>query len=149
MKRALAAGSLYFLLIFLAGMVFGTVRVLVVEPRLGAVGSVLLELPVMLTVSWLVCGWLIRYLAVPAAVASRLLMGATAFLLLMASELGLDLLAMGGTVTDHFASYRGGAPLIGPLGQIAFAAFPILGADVQNKPGRRRLGGRFPRVISS
>jgi hypothetical protein len=62
-------------------------------------------------------------------------MGAAALLLLMASELGLDLFAMGGTVTGHFASYRGGAPLIGLLGQIAFAAFPILGAGVQNEPG--------------
>jgi hypothetical protein len=135
MKRAFSAGALYFLLIFLLGMVLGTIRILLLEPRLGAVPSVLLELPFMLAASWFVCGWLIRYLAVPAAASSRLAMGATAFVLLMAAELGLSLFAVGGTVAGHFAAYRGGAPLIGLLGQIAFAAFPILGAGVQNEPG--------------
>ena len=137
MKRAFAAGGLYFLLVFLVGTALGTVRILLVEPRLGSVGSVLLELPFMLTASWFICGWLIRSLAIPAAVASRLVMGATAFVLLMAAELGLSLYAAAGTVSGHFADYRGGAPLIGLLGQIAFAAFPLLQAftDVQ-KEGR-------------
>lgn len=137
MKRALAAGGLYFLLIFLLGMVLGTLRILLLEPRLGAIPSVLLELPFMLAASWHVCGWLIRYVAVPAAASSRLAMGATAFMLLMAAELGLSLFAVGGTVAGHFAAYRGGAPLIGLLGQIAFALFPLLRAV----PGRRRQQG--------
>ena len=126
MKRALAAGALYFLLIFLLGMALGTIRILLLEPRLGAVPSVLVELPFMLAASWFVCGWLIRYLAVPSEVMSRLTMGAVAFALLMAAELALSLFAVGGSVAKHFAAYRGGAPLIGLLGQIAFAVFPIL-----------------------
>lgn len=127
-KRALAAGGLYFLLIFLLGMALGTVRILLLEPRLGAIGSVLAEVPFMLAASWFVCGRLIRYLSVPAVVSSRFAMGASAFLLLMAAELALDLLAMGGTAAAHFAAYRGGAPLIGLLGQIAFALFPLVQA---------------------
>src|SRR5688572_25414741 len=126
MKRAFAAGALYFLLIFLLGMVLGAIRILLLEPRIGPVPSVLLELPLMLAASWFVCGWLIRYLIVPAAASSRLAMGATAFVLLMAAELGLSLFAVGGTVAGHFAAYRSGAPLIGLLGQIAFALFPLL-----------------------
>lgn len=128
MKRALAAGAAYFLLIFLLGMALGTIRILLVEPRLGAVTSVLLELPFMLAASWFVCGRLIRYLAVPATAACRLTMGAAAFTLLMAAELELSLFAVGGSVAGHFAAYRGGAPLIGLLGQIAFAAFPLVRA---------------------
>ena len=125
MKRAIAAGALYFLLIFLLGMALGTVRVLLIEPRLGAVASVLVELPFMLAASWFVCGWLIRYLSVPAAVSSRAAMGGLAFLLLMGAELGLSLFAVGGTVREHFANYGQTAPLIGLLGQLAFAAFPL------------------------
>jgi hypothetical protein len=141
MKRAIAAGALYFLLIFMLGMALGTVRILLLEPRFGAVGSVLVELPLMLVASWLLCGRLIRYLAVPVAVSSRLAMGATAFLLLMAAELGLDLFAMGGTAVGHFANYRGGAPLIGLLGQIAFALFPLFRAMIgaQNKASFRKI----------
>ena len=126
MKRAIAGGALYFLLIFLLGMALGTIRVLLIEPRVGAVGSVLLELPLMLGASWFVCGWLIRYLSVPATVSSRATMGGLAFLLLMGAELGLSLFAVGGSVREHFANYGQAAPLIGLLGQIAFAAFPLV-----------------------
>ncbi|MGZ8287213.1 MAG: hypothetical protein ACXW27_12650 [Allosphingosinicella sp.] len=126
MKRAIAAGALYFLLIFLLGMALGTVRVLLIEPRVGPVGSVVLELPFMLAASWFVCGWLIRYLSVPAAVSSRAAMGALAFALLMAAELALSLFAVGGTAREHFANYGQAAPLAGLLGQLAFAAFPLV-----------------------
>jgi len=141
MKRAIAAGALYFLLIFLLGTALGTVRVLLIEPRLGTVPSVLLELPFMLTASWFVCGWLIRYLAVPGTASSRLAMGAAAFALLMAAELALSLFAVGGTVAGHFADYRGAAPLIGLLGQIAFAAFPLLRAIIgpRTEPGAGKV----------
>ena len=134
MKRALAAGALYFLLIFLLGMALGTIRVLMIEPRVGAVGAVLLEMPFMLGASWFVCGWLIRYLSVPTAVPARAAMGGFAFLLLMGAELGLSLFAVGGTAREHFANYGRAAPLIGLLGQAAFAAFPLF---VQIAPRRR------------
>jgi hypothetical protein len=126
MRRAIAAGALYFLLIFLLGMTLGTVRVLLIEPRVGALASVLIELPFILAASWYVCGRLIRYLAVPAALSSRAAMGGLAFLLLMGAELGLSLFAVGGTVRDHFANYGQAAPLVGLLGQLAFAVFPLL-----------------------
>ena len=92
----------------------------------------------MLAASWLICGWLIRYLAVPAEVTSRLAMGAVAFALLKVAELELSLFAVGGTVSGHFAAYRSAAPLIGLLGQAAFALFPLLrmataASSVQNR----------------
>lgn len=126
MKRTIAAGALYFLLIFLLGMVLGLIRVLLIEPRLGAVASVLLELPFMLAASWFVCGWLIHRLPVPAAMSSRAAMGALAFALLMAAELALSLFAVGGTVGEHFANYGRAAPMIGLLGQLTFAVFPLV-----------------------
>lgn len=126
MKRAIAAGVLYFLLIFLLGMALGTVRILLIEPRVGEVASVVLELPLMLAASWFVCGWLIRFLSVPAAVPSRAAMGTVAFALLMAAELALSLYAVNGNARDHFRNYGQAAPLIGLLGQLAFAAFPLL-----------------------
>ncbi len=54
--RAVLAGVLYFGLVFALGFILGTLRVLVLEPRLGSTGAVLLELPVMLAASWLLCG---------------------------------------------------------------------------------------------
>lgn len=151
MKRALAAGALYFLLIFLLGMALGTIRILLLELRLGAVASVLVELPFMLAASWFACGWLIHQLAVPAAVSSRLAMGATAFVLLMIADLGLSLFAVGGTAAGHFAAYRSGAPLIGLLGQIAFGLFPLLRAfpGMRQKQGARGVPRADPTQIRS
>ena len=42
MRRAVPAGAVYFLLVFLAGFVLGTFRVLVVLPRIGELAAVLL-----------------------------------------------------------------------------------------------------------
>jgi hypothetical protein len=126
MVKAAKAGIAYFVLIFLAGMILGPVRILLLEPRLGSVPAVLIELPVMLGASWVACGWLTGYFRLPAENGPRFLMGAVAFLLLMWAELGLSLFAIGGTVHEHFRTYLEAAPFIGLLGQLAYAAFPLL-----------------------
>lgn len=131
MAKSLGAGLAYFLLIFLAGMVLGTIRILLLEPRMGEVASTLLELPVMLALAWLVCGWLIRRFELLSAARDRALMGIVAFVLLMAAELALSLYAVGGSVEGHFAAYQRTAPMLGLLGQLAYAVFPLL----RSRPG--------------
>jgi hypothetical protein len=54
MPAAPAAGMAYFTFVLAAEFVFGTVRVPVLTPHLGEIGAVLLELPIMLAVSWVV-----------------------------------------------------------------------------------------------
>lgn len=54
--------------------------------------------------------------------------------MLIGAELSLSLLAVGGSVEEHFANYGQAAPLIGLLGQLAFAAFPLL--RHRRHPGR-------------
>jgi len=51
MGIATAAGALYALIVFLIGFIFGTVRVLLLAPRLGEIAAVVLETPVMLAAS--------------------------------------------------------------------------------------------------
>ena len=48
-SRDVAAGCVYALLTFFVGFVLGTLRVLLVAPRLGAIVAVSLEAPVILT----------------------------------------------------------------------------------------------------
>jgi hypothetical protein len=48
------AGALYALLVFLIGFILGTIRVLLIAPRLGETIAVLLETPVILGASF---GW--------------------------------------------------------------------------------------------
>lgn len=128
MAAALKAGVLYFAIVFAAGFVLGALRVMVAVPRLGETGSVLLELPVMLTLSWLVCAWLVRREAVPAAMLERIVMGLAAFGLLMVAEAGVSVFAFGRTPAAHFDTYRAAAAQIGLAAQVGFAAIPLVQA---------------------
>ena len=55
--RIVAAALLYFLSVYAAGFLFGTVRVLLVEPRLGPFAAVLCEAPFLLPVIIAAARW--------------------------------------------------------------------------------------------
>lgn len=124
--RAAAAGAVYFLIVFLVGFVLGALRVFLVAPRLGDIRAVLLELPLMLAASWVVCRFLIRRMAVAADVAPRLLMGLTGFILLMLADMVLGRIAFGRSLDMQFVILAQPAGLIGLAGQMAFGAIPLL-----------------------
>lgn len=126
----MAAGLAYFALTFAAGFALGVVRVLVVLPRLsptlGETTAVLLELPVILTIAWWVCRWLVSRFEVPPSAPARLLMGALAFSLLLGAEMVLGALGFGRTASDQLQSFLHLPGFLGLLGQLAFAAFPLI-----------------------
>jgi hypothetical protein len=86
---------------------------------------VLIELPIMLMVSWSACSRIVRRLKVPADLPSRLLMGGLAFILLIPAELSLTIPVPERSVASHFAAYRAAPALIGLAGQLAFALMPL------------------------
>jgi hypothetical protein len=124
--RAALAGLSYFALVFAAGFVLGVVRVLVLLPRSNETVAVLIELPIILAISWAVCRWLVARFRVRGAIPVRLAMGGLAFGLLMLAETGLSVLGFGRSLAEHLAHYRSLPALLGLLGQLAFAAFPAL-----------------------
>lgn len=123
---AVRAGAAYFAIIFALGFALGTIRVTLIEPRLGIGPATLIELPVMLGTSWIVCGWLVRRCNVPANISARTAMGATAFTLLMLGELGISLFVFGRTTAEHFAVYREPAKQLGLAAQLLFASYPLV-----------------------
>jgi len=122
---AIGAGAAYFAIVFAAGFALGALRTLVTTPRLGAATAVLLELPVILGVSWLACRWLVVRLGVPAALGVRALMVGTAFTLTMAGEMAVSTAVLGRTAAEHFASYADPLALLGLAAQLVFAAMPL------------------------
>ncbi len=84
MARVVGAGLLYFALTFGAGFLLGPIRILWLEPRLGARNAELLEIPVMVGVTFLAARWVTGRLAVPPAAGPRLGMGVLAATLLLA-----------------------------------------------------------------
>jgi hypothetical protein len=131
--RPAAAGFAYAILAFAVGFVLGSVRVLLVVPRVGPSVAVLLEVPVILAASWWISRLCVELFKVRRAVAARLVMGLVAFLVLMLAEVTLSALVFGTSVTGYLASLTTPAGAIGLAAQVAFAGFPFAQA---------RLGGR-------
>ncbi|MFN8521587.1 MAG: hypothetical protein U0821_00585 [Chloroflexota bacterium] len=125
---SLLGGCVYFLVVFGAGMVLGTVRTLLVAPRLGEAAAVALELPIMLAISWIASSKTVRYFGVPGTTPARVLTGGLALLLLLCAEVGVSVIAFGRTVSAHFADYLETGTQLGLLGQVAFALFPLVQA---------------------
>lgn len=132
MKLVLLTGTVYVAAVFAAGFVLGVLRTLVLVPLLGELGAVLVELPVILTISWLVCARILRRwpLSPPSVVG----MGAIAFLLLMGAEAGLSTLLAGRSLAEHLALYSQLPHLVGLAGQLAFALFPWIQARRSLRP---------------
>jgi hypothetical protein len=136
MGAAIRAGLLYVAMVFAAGFVLGIARVLLLAPAIGELKATLVELPIILAFSWLACRHAIGRFRVPAGNAHRLTMGAVAFAFLMLAELGVGSLSGGvpqGTGNAYaegarrfLASFDEPARLLGLLGQICFALFPLL-----------------------
>lgn len=126
MTAAARAGLAYVAVVFAVGFVLGALRVTLLVPRLGETLAVLLELPIILAVSWPTCGWLIRRLGVPADWRARAVMGGIAFAALMLLELGVAVLGFGRGVTQHLATYGHWHGALGLAGQVVFALIPLL-----------------------
>ncbi len=121
-----SAGFIYFAIVFAAGFALGAVRTLWLAPALGEAAATLLELPVILSLSWLACLALLRRMKVNARASDRFVMGATAFALLIGAEIALGLGPMSRSFGEQLGAMTSTAGLIGLAGQILFAAFPLL-----------------------
>ncbi len=121
--RLASAGLAYWAVVFALGFVLGTIRVLWLAPLVGVVPATLIELPVMLTASWLAAGWLVRRFAIMRG-SEALVMGGLAFGLLMAAECALAVGLMGQTPAQWLADLRQPHALLGLAGQLVFALIP-------------------------
>jgi len=128
MAKAGRAAVVYFLAVFAVGFLLGTIRVLLVAPRLGDFRAVLLELPLMLGASWFASGWAMARFEIGGSRAG-LAMGVGAFALLMLAEWALSRVMLGPTrYLSTFATPEG---VIGLVGQVAFGLIPWIRISVQ------------------
>ena len=122
----LKAGLLYFAVVFGAGFLLGPIRLLWAVPRFGVRIAELLEMPVMLVVVIVAARTIVRRLAVPLALASRLGMGAVALALLVGAELALALSLRGLSPREYIVQQDpvSGVVFLAVLG--AFTLMPLL-----------------------
>ena len=126
MRNALFAAIAYFAATFALGFVLGAVRTLALEPRIGALPAVSIELPIILLSAWFICGWSLRRFSVDTDLVHRLLVCVSAFALLMAAEISLSIFGFSRTLDEIFADWRTAPGALGFAGQIVFALFPLV-----------------------
>ena len=124
--QSLKAGALYFALVFCAGFALGTLRVLLLVPRLGARAAELIEAPFMLAVTVFAARWTARRLAVPPARAPRLAMGGIALGLLLAAEFTVVLGLRGISMREYVATLDPVSGTVYYMLLVVFAVMPLL-----------------------
>jgi hypothetical protein len=102
--RVLRASLIYFALTFCAGFVLGPLRILFLVPQVGARTAELIEMPVMVGITWLAARWATRTFSVPPERGPRLSMGVMAGALLLLAEFTLVLRLRGLTLEEYFAT---------------------------------------------
>lgn len=125
MARTVLPALLYVAAVFAAAFALGTFRILVLVPRLGELAAVTLEVPVVLGLSWLVAGRVLRRWHLPRP-GQRLAMGGLAFALLMLGETILGVTLFGRTPAGSLAAMATLPGLVGLAGQIGFGLIPAL-----------------------
>ena len=121
--KILKAGVLYFALVFGAGFVLGTIRVLLVMPRFGARMAELMEAPVMLVVTIASAYWIVHRLSVPSGWSSRLGMGFVALGLLLVAEYTFVLWLRGLSISEYLANRD---PVSGTVYYVMLGMFTIM-----------------------
>lgn len=135
MPAALRAAVGYFLIVFAAGAVLGTLRTYLIAPMVGETLAVLLELPVMLAIAWVASRTVIDRSALRRRTTDAAVMGAAALLLLLVSEAGLSVL-LGRTLAQHLELYAALPAQLGLVGQLLYAVFPPIQVSLARSPRR-------------
>ncbi len=121
--RIVSAAIVYWAVVFALGFVLGSIRVLWVIPLVGLMPATMLELPIILAVSWFAAGWLVRRFGVTSG-GEALSVGALAFVILMGAECALASALIGQTPAQWLAGLTQPHALLGLAGQAAFALMP-------------------------
>lgn len=129
--RALKASLIYFALVFAVGFLLGAIRVIFLVPALGIRLAELMELPIMVSASYLAACFVMRRLG-PFGLRQRWVIGFLALAILVSAELALTVLSGQG-----IGSYIAGRdPVAGPAYLVALLLFAAMPAFA----GRRRGG---------
>jgi len=125
-KPLIAPALAYFALVFSAGFLLGTVRVIWLVPQLGIRMAELCEIPVMLLVSFFTAYWVCRRFAVPPESIARLIIGVTALICLIIVEFTFVLGLQGITIREYIENQDPLSGGIYALSLVLFALMPLL-----------------------
>lgn len=121
-----AAALLYFVIVFSVGFMLGTVRVLLLEPRLGPVVAVLCEAPILLVAMIAAALWVPRVLGLARDVRAMASIGLGALVLQQVAEFVLGYALRGLGAAEQLAKFSTPEGLIYLALLAMFAVMPLL-----------------------
>jgi hypothetical protein len=127
-----SAAAIYFLAVFSAGFLLGPIRVLLLEPRIGAVAATLCEAPLLLIAMVVAARWAPRLAGSTTSLAGMLAVGIGALALQQAADLMVGMLLRGLSAQQQFARL---ATPEGAIYAVLLALFALMPAMV-NRTGR-------------
>jgi hypothetical protein len=122
----IGAGFVYAGLVYAAGFALGAVRVLYVAPWIGMSMAIWIEIPLMLGISWLACGFVLRRSRAAPNWGARARMGAAAFAVLIAGEIAVGVFVFDRAPVDALETLVDAENVPGLCTQILFALMPLV-----------------------
>ena len=134
MMRTAIAAALYFAVVFGAGFLFGVIRVLLLDPRLGPFIAVLCEAPFMLAVIVAAARWVPHVVRLPADLTSHLLMGLGAVALQQVADVIVGSTLRGVSPAEQLAQFSRPEGKVYALLLVLFVIMPaLLNASVRTE----------------
>jgi hypothetical protein len=124
MKKSIFAGIIYFSLVFTVAFGIGALRVTFIEPIVGKLWAITIELPFMILTSLIVCRWLVRVFD-RRTLNQTISMGTVAFILLIGAEFTGSIILFNRSLQDQLATFHTAAGVLGLAGQVTFALLPL------------------------
>jgi hypothetical protein len=122
----IGAGFVYAGLVYAAGFALGAIRVVYVAPWIGTSTAIWIEIPLMLGISWVACGFVLRRSRATPTWGEPARMGAVAFGVLIAGEIAVGAFVFGRSPAEALAILVGAGNLPGLCTQILFALMPLV-----------------------
>ena len=121
--QLLKASLLYFVIVFGAGFVLGTIRTLWVVRHTGTRWAELMEAPIMLVVTILASRKTVSYFGIPPAPSCRLVVGGIALCLLLVAEFGFTRWLRGLSIKEYLATRD---PVSGTVYYVMLGLFAVM-----------------------
>ena len=126
MSRIIKLGLIYFSLVFAAGFLLGTIRVLFVVPEIGERYAELIEMPIMLFAIYYSARFIVRKVEKGEVVSTYLYVGILSLMILLMFEFTIVLGLQGISIKQYLASRDPVSGAVYVLSLIVYMLMPLL-----------------------
>lgn len=132
MRTAFLAAITYFAMVFSVGFILGIVRVFLLVPSLGEQSAELLELPVMIVVSYFSAQFVVQQYSISTR-QSGLTLGAISLTVLLAAEFTLALAVRDISIVEYLHTRNTLSGYVYALSLVLYGIFPLVSVLIEER----------------